>query len=113
MIGVAKADSTVEFGLLEYAVRNVLNRTAPRRFGVLDPLKLVIDNYPEGQVEQVEAVNNPEDPVGRHPRGAVLAGAVDRARGLRRGAAAQVLPPLAGPRGAAARRVLRHLHERR
>jgi glutaminyl-tRNA synthetase len=63
MIGVAKADSTVEYGLLEYAVRNVLNRTSLRRFGVVDPLKLVIDNYPDGQVEQVEAVNNPEDPV--------------------------------------------------
>ncbi len=62
VIGVAKADSTVEFGLLEYAVRNVLNRTARRRFGVVDPLKLVIDNYPEGQVENVNAVNNPEDP---------------------------------------------------
>jgi glutaminyl-tRNA synthetase len=62
MIGVAKADSTVEFGLLEYAVRNVLNRTSLRRFGVIDPLKLVIDNYPEGHVEHVEAVNNPEDP---------------------------------------------------
>jgi glutaminyl-tRNA synthetase len=62
MIGVAKADSTVEFSMLEYAVRNVLNRTSSRRFGVIDPLKLVIDNYPVGQVERVEAVNNPEDP---------------------------------------------------
>ena len=53
---------SIEFGLLEYAVRKVLNRIAPRRFGVLDPLKLVIDNYPEGHVEQVDAVNNPEDP---------------------------------------------------
>src|SRR3954452_9983612 len=49
MIGVAKGDSTVEFGLLEYAVRNVLNRVAPRRFGVVEPLKLIVDNYPEGQ----------------------------------------------------------------
>jgi glutaminyl-tRNA synthetase len=62
MIGVAKADSVIEVGLLEYAVRAVLNRTAPRRFGVLDPLKVVIDNYPEGQVEEVEVPNNPEDP---------------------------------------------------
>ena len=62
MIGVARSDSVVEFGALEYSVRNVLNRTAPRRFGVLNPLKVVIENYPEGQVEQMEVVNNPEDP---------------------------------------------------
>jgi glutaminyl-tRNA synthetase len=61
-IGVAKADSVVEVGVLEHAVRDVLNRTAPRRFAVLDPLKIVIENYPEGQVEEVETVNNPEDP---------------------------------------------------
>ncbi len=62
MIGVAKADSTVEVGMLEHAARDVLNRTALRRFGVLDPLRVVIENYPEGQVEQMEVVNNPEDP---------------------------------------------------
>ncbi len=62
MIGVAKADSVVEFGQLEYAVRNVLNRTAPRRFGVLNPLKLVIENYPDGQVEEMSVPVNPEDP---------------------------------------------------
>ena len=62
MVGVAKSDSVIEIGLFEYAVRNVLNRTAPRRFGVLDPLKVVIDNYPEGQTEEIEVPNNPEDP---------------------------------------------------
>jgi glutaminyl-tRNA synthetase len=62
MIGVAKADSVVEVGQLEHAVRGVLNRTAPRRFGVLDPLKVVIENYPEGAVEEMDVVNNPEDP---------------------------------------------------
>jgi glutaminyl-tRNA synthetase len=62
MVGVGRADSTHEVGLLEYAVRNVLNRTAQRRFGVLDPLKVVITNYPDGQVETLEAGNNPEDP---------------------------------------------------
>jgi glutaminyl-tRNA synthetase len=61
MIGVAKADSTVEVGQLEHAVRAVLNRTAPRRFAVLDPIKVVIENYPEGQVEAMDVVNNPED----------------------------------------------------
>ncbi len=62
LIGVAKADSVVEVGILEHAVRNVLNRTAHRRFAVLDPLKVVIENYPEGQVEEMDVVNNPEDP---------------------------------------------------
>ena len=62
MVGVAKADSVVEIGQLEFAVRAVLNRTAPRRFAVLDPLKVVIENYPEGQTEEVEVPNNPEDP---------------------------------------------------
>jgi glutaminyl-tRNA synthetase len=61
VIGVAKSDSTVEFGQLEHAVRDVLNRTAARRFAVLDPLKVVIENYPEGRVEEMDVANNPED----------------------------------------------------
>jgi glutaminyl-tRNA synthetase len=59
MIGVAKSDSVVEFGQLEYAVRQVLNRTAPRRFGVLDPLRVVIENYPDGQTEEMSVPINP------------------------------------------------------
>ena len=62
MVGVAKTDSVVEVEMLEHAVRNVLNRTAARRFAVLDPLKVVIENYPDGLVEEMEVVNNPEDP---------------------------------------------------
>jgi glutaminyl-tRNA synthetase len=61
-VGVAKADSTHEMALLEHCVRDVLNRTAPRRFGVLDPLKVVITNFPDDLVEMMEVVNNPEDP---------------------------------------------------
>jgi glutaminyl-tRNA synthetase len=61
MIGVARADSVVEIEMLEHAVRDVLNRTALRRFGVLDPVKVVIENYPEDTVEHMEVVNNPED----------------------------------------------------
>ncbi len=61
MVGVGKANSLVEVEMLEHAVRGVLNRTAARRFAVLRPLKLVIENYPEGQVEEMNAVNNPED----------------------------------------------------
>jgi glutaminyl-tRNA synthetase len=62
LVGVTKADNVIEVGQLEYAVRAVLNRTAPRRFGVLDPVKVVVENYPEGQDEEVEVGNNPEDP---------------------------------------------------
>jgi glutaminyl-tRNA synthetase len=62
MIGVAKSDNIIEFGQLEHAVRDVLNRKADRRFAVLDPLKMVIENYPEGQVEEMDVCNNPEDP---------------------------------------------------
>jgi glutaminyl-tRNA synthetase len=61
-VGVAKSDNLIEFGQLEHAVRDVLNRKAARRFAVLDPLKVVIENYPDGLVEEMDAVNNPEDP---------------------------------------------------
>lgn len=60
-IGVAKRDSMVDMTLLEYCVREDLNKRAPRVLGVLRPLRVVIDNYPEDQVEDLEAVNNPED----------------------------------------------------
>jgi glutaminyl-tRNA synthetase len=61
-IGVSKNESLVDVALLEHCVRENLNKTALRVMGVLDPLKVVITNYPEGQVEYLEAVNNPEDP---------------------------------------------------
>jgi glutaminyl-tRNA synthetase len=61
-VGVAKADNTIEVGQLEHAVRDVLNRKSARRFAVLDPLKVVIENYPEGQAEEMDVANNPEDP---------------------------------------------------
>jgi glutaminyl-tRNA synthetase len=60
-IGVAKRDSLVDVAMLEHAVRDDLNRRAPRAMAVLRPLRVVIDNYPEGQVEELQAVNNPED----------------------------------------------------
>jgi glutaminyl-tRNA synthetase len=60
-IGVAKANSTVDLALLEYSVREDLNRRAPRVMAVLRPLKVVIENYPQGESEVLEAVNNPED----------------------------------------------------
>jgi glutaminyl-tRNA synthetase len=60
-IGVAKANSVVDVGMLEFCIRELLNKTAQRRMAVLRPLKVVIENYPEGQVEQVEAQNHPDD----------------------------------------------------
>jgi len=61
-IGVAKANSVVDAGQFDFSVREALNKTALRRMAVLRPLKVVIENYPEGQVEELDAVNHPEDP---------------------------------------------------
>jgi glutaminyl-tRNA synthetase len=61
-IGVAKAQSLVDPAMLDHAVRDLLNKVASRRMAVLRPLKVVIENYPEGEGEELEAVNNPEDP---------------------------------------------------
>ncbi len=60
-IGITKNDSVTDVALLEYSLRDHLNRVAPRRMGVLRPLEVVIDNWPEGQVDWLECVNNPED----------------------------------------------------
>jgi glutaminyl-tRNA synthetase len=61
-IGVAKRESVVEYAALEHAVRDVLNRTAPRRMAVLRPIRVVLTNYPEDVTERIEIANNPEDP---------------------------------------------------
>ena len=61
-VGVAKTDSTVDVRLLEHCVRDHLNAIAPRVMGVLRPLRVVVENYPEGEGEMLEAINNPEDP---------------------------------------------------
>ncbi|HDP75612.1 MAG TPA: glutamine--tRNA ligase/YqeY domain fusion protein [Bacteroidales bacterium] len=60
-VGVAKRDNVIDLSLLEFCIREDLNKRAERRMAVLNPLKVVITNYPEGQVEELEAVNNPED----------------------------------------------------
>jgi glutaminyl-tRNA synthetase len=60
-IGVARADSLVDVAMFDHAIRDVLNRTAQRRMAVLRPLKVVIENFPEGAVDELDAVNNPED----------------------------------------------------
>jgi len=61
-IGVGRRDSTVDVALLEHCLREDLNKRSPRLMAVLRPLKLVVENYPEGEVEELDAVNNPEDP---------------------------------------------------
>src|SRR5262245_7119322 len=60
-VGIAKADNLIEVALLEHCVREDLNRHAERRMAVLRPLRLVIENYPEGRIEEFDAVNNPEN----------------------------------------------------
>ena len=61
-VGLAKRDSVVDYALFEHCIREILNRDAERRMAVLNPLKVVITNYPEGESEELDAVNNPEDP---------------------------------------------------
>ena len=61
-IGVSKVDSVVDISLLEHCLRVDLNKRSPRVMGVLKPLKVIVDNYPEGHVEEMDAINNPEDP---------------------------------------------------
>jgi glutaminyl-tRNA synthetase len=61
-VGVAKRDNMIDIALLEHCLRDDLNKRASRRMGVLRPLKVVIENYPEDQVEELDAINNPEDP---------------------------------------------------
>jgi glutaminyl-tRNA synthetase len=61
-IGLAKANSVVDAGMFEFSVREILNKKAPRRLAVLKPLKVVIENYPEGRIEELDAINHPDDP---------------------------------------------------
>src|SRR5262249_39892248 len=121
-----KGGSAAEIEMLEHEVRDVLNRRALRRFAVLRPLRLVIENYPEGQVEEVEAVNNPEDPSAgtrKAPFARELWIERDdfmedpprkffRPARLAGGPATQVLPPRPRPRSAFALGLLRDLHRR-
>jgi glutaminyl-tRNA synthetase len=61
-VGITKYPSMTDMAVLEHAVRNEFNRTATRRLAVLRPIKVILTNYPEGRIEQLEAINNPEDP---------------------------------------------------
>ncbi len=104
-IGVAKKENVVDVALLEHTVREDLNRRAQRGLAVLRPLKVEIENYPEGQVEYVEAINNPGGRECRRSEDSVLAGALHRGRRLHEGPAQEVLPSFSGQRGPAALRL--------
>ena len=109
-IGVAKFNSTIDMAWLEDAIREDLNERAPRVMAVLRPLKVVITNYPEGEVEQLEAANHPQTAGNGHAQRAVLARAVHRGRRLHGRCAQKILPPRARPRSAAALCLLHHMH---
>ena len=108
-IGVAKANSVVDVGMFEYSVREVLNKTALRRMAVLRPLKVVIENYPEGQVEELDAVNHPDDPAAGIAQDQVRPRALHRAGRFHGEPAEEILPPVAGHGGAVALRLFHHL----
>ena len=80
--GVAKANSLVDNRLLEHCIRSELDPVAPRRVAVLDPVKLVITNYPEDKTEEFQLPNNPQGRERRHPRGPLHQRGVDRAQRL-------------------------------
>ncbi len=111
-IGVAKTDSVVDVGLLEHALREDLNRRSPRVMAVLRPLKVVIENFPEGEVRELDAPLHPEDAVAGDAQDALLARALHRARRLPRGSAQGLVPAGARARGAAALRLPRHAARR-
>ncbi len=96
MIGVSKSNSIVHYQMLEYCARQDLNKTSPRVMAVLHPLKVVITNYPAGQVEQFDAMINPEDPDAGMRQVALRARTLHRARRLHGRPAQEVLPPLTG-----------------
>ena len=105
-IGVAKNDSIVDIALLEHCVRETLNETTPRVMGVLRPLRLVIDNYPEGKTEEVEAPRHPQKPEMGSRKVPFSRVAVHRARRLSRKSAQKIQPPGAGAGSASAQRLL-------
>ena len=105
-VGVARANSMVDVAMFDAAVRDTLNPTAPRRMAVLRPLKLIIDNYADGKTETLDAINHPDDP-SQGTR------SITFGRELHGKPAKEILPLVAGERGAAALRLLRHLPIRR
>ena len=109
-IGVAKANSVVDVGMLEFCIREQLNKTAQRRMAVLRPLKVVIENYPEGQVEELEAINHPDDPAAGTRKIAFGRELYIEQRRFHGEPAEEILPAVAGQRGAAALRLFHQVH---
>ena len=99
----------VDANMLDFSIREALNKTALRRMAVLRPLKVVIENYPEGQSEELDAVNHPDDPDGGLPQDQVRPRDLHRARRLHGDPAEEVLPAVARHGGAAALRLFHHL----
>ena len=104
-VGITRKASRTEMGLLERCVRDELDRSAPRAMAVLRPLRLVIDNFPEGTIEDLDALNHPRDPGRRHPPGALRTRALHRTRGLHGGTRLRFSPPRPGTRSAASLRL--------
>ena len=96
LVGVSKANSSVDYAMLEYCIREDLKLKRPRMMAVLDPVKLVIDNYPEGQTEMLSIPNNLENPEMGEREVPVLKRTLHRARGLHGESAEEVFPPLPG-----------------
>ena len=111
-IGVSKFNGVIDVAWLEDALREDLNKQCPRVLAVLRPLRVVIENYPENKTEEMDAVNNPEDPgagTRKLPFSRVLYVEQDD---FRAGAAQGLFPPGSGPRGPAALRLFRHVRRR-
>ena len=108
-IGVAKANSLVDVGMFEFSVREVLNRSALRRMAVLRPLKVVIENYPEGQSEELEAVNHPDDPAAGSRKLKFSRELYIEQEDFMERSAEEVFSAIAGQGSALALRVLHHL----
>ena len=109
-IGVAKRENVVDVALLEHAVREDLNKRAPRLMGVLNPLRVVIENYPEGQSDEFDDHRQSRGCRSRHAPGAVLSRPLHRARRLRRESAEEVFQTGARAGSPVARRLFHHLH---
>ena len=108
-VGVARAYSIVDVAMLDSAIRDTLNPVAARRMAVLRPLKLIIENYPEGETETLEAVNHPDNPdAGTRPITFSRELYVER-DDFMENPAEEVLPPVARQGSAAALRLFRHL----
>ena len=102
--------ASIELAMLEHFVREDLNKRAPRVMAVLRPLKVVIDNYPEGQVEEMDAVNNPEDPAAGTRKVPFSRGALHRAGRFPRRPPPKYFRLSPGTRSAPALRLLHQLH---